>query len=168
MASTPTPHKSRPLIGWARGRPGLSALLPAITALLTLGLFSGAGAHDYTLENLSIGHIWAPPTGAEATGAAVYGPLLNRGATDDRLVDASSPKADTVRFRTVTDGESRWLEAIDLPSNKPVSLAEWQEHIWLEGLTSPLEKGGDFDLTLEFAKSGTITVTVVVEKAAGH
>lgn len=155
--------KSNPL----SRRPRRPTLLPAIAALLALA-FSPGAAHDYTLKDLSIGHIWAPPTGAEASGAAVYGPLLNRGATDDRLVDASSPRAETVRFRTVSDGESRWLEAIALPSNKPVSLAEWQEHIWLQDPKSPLKKGDDFDLTLEFAKSGTITVTVVVETAAGH
>jgi len=148
--------------------PGAFLIVAAVMAVAAGVMVSNAGAHDYKLGAISIGHIWSPPTSADAEGAAVYGPLLNRGGTRDYLLSATSPMAETVRFRQKTDNGSEWLDKIALDPNKPVSLADWRTHIWLEGLKKPLKKGADFPLTLEFAKAGSIDVTVVVEEASGH
>jgi copper(I)-binding protein len=151
--------------------PARTTLLTAVVAAVAImagGLAPHAKAHDYKLGEISIGHIWAPPTASDADAAAVYGPLLNRGASKDYLLGAASPIAETVRIRRKTDGEVQWLDKIALDPNKPVSLADWRAHIWLDGLKEPLKKGTDFPLTLEFAKAGAIEVTVVVEDAAGH
>lgn len=127
-----------------------------------------AQAHGYKLGAISIGHVWAPPTGKGAKGAAVFGPILNRGVRTVRLRRASSPIAAKARFRIARNGKVSWPAAIDLPPGKPVGLAPWRVHIWLSGLRKPLAEGQSFDLTLDFGDAGSITVRVQVEKAAGH
>lgn len=136
-----------------------------LAVVLGLGA-TAAAAHSYKIGDIAIGHAWAPPT--TDTEAAVYMPLLNQGAEADRLVGASSPVAAEVRFRKTKDGETEWLDAIDLPPGKPVSLAEWREHLWLVGLKRPLQAGDWFDLTLDFANAGTVDIRVLVEQSSGH
>ncbi|WP_198174147.1 copper chaperone PCu(A)C [Mesorhizobium xinjiangense] len=130
---------------------------------------AGALAHSYKHGSIAVGHVWAPPPEENADGIAVYGPLLNGGDTAVRLVGASSPIADAVRFRMANDGEAAtWPESIDLPPNKPVSLAAWSEHIWLSGLHQPLEAGDTFDLILDFGPEGKLPVKVIVEDAGAQ
>jgi copper(I)-binding protein len=127
-----------------------------------------ASAHSYKLGDIAIGHVWAPPPEKGATGVPVYGPILNRGETTVRLVGASTPMAEQVRFRTEKNGEVRWREAIKLSPGKPLALAPWREHIWLSGLKKPLKEGDSFDLILDFGGAGQLMVKIVVETATGH
>ncbi len=117
---------------------------------------------------MEVGHVWAPPSDPKAGGVAVYGPLLNVGKDADRLVGASSPIAEKVRFRIAKDGKTTWPEAVDLAPGRPLALAPWRVHIWLSGLKHPLKDGDSFDLVLNFAKAGQHTVTVIVERTPGH
>lgn len=128
-----------------------------------------APAHSYKLEDIAIGHIWAPPPEEESpSGIAVYGPVLNQGSAPARLVGATSPVAGKVRFRTESEGEVRWPDTIAFQPDKPLALAPWRAHLWLSDLKRPIAEGDSFDLTLDFGTNGTITVKVVVEKPEGH
>ena len=93
---------------------------------------------------------------------------MNQGAQPERLIGASSAIADAVRLRVVANGQTRWLEAIDIAPGKVVALAPWREHIWLGDLKRPLREGDSFEMTLDFGHAGAVTVTVVVEPTAGH
>lgn len=139
----------------------------AIAALVLAVAFWAASvaAHSYRHGDVQIGHVWAPP--ADGDTAAVYMPLLAHGAAD-RLVDASSPMAERVRFRRVENGREAWLDEIALEPGVPLGLAEWREHVWLEGLSEPLRKGDRIPLVLRFAEAGEIEVEVYVETAPGH
>jgi copper(I)-binding protein len=149
------------------GGAGARLSVLALVAFVLVGAPTSVHAHSYTLGKIAIGHVWAPPaagTGASA-GAPVYGPLLNRGDAPARLVGASTPLAERVRFRVVDqDGRVRWPKAIELPPGKPIALASWRAHLWLVGLRQPLHEGDSFDLTLDFADAGKIAVKVMVER----
>ena len=144
----------------------MAALLAA--AALALLAPSAASAHSYVFGSMEVGHVWAPPPDPKADGIPVYGPLLNVGAAADRLVAASSPIAERVRFRIAKDGKTTWPDAVELAPGKPLALAPWRVHLWLSGLKRPLKDGDSFELTLTFAKAGTHAVQVIVEHAAGH
>jgi copper(I)-binding protein len=137
---------------------GAAALLPAGPVI----------AHSYTLGDIAIGHVWAPPSEPGQTGAPVYGPLFNQGHEAARLVGATSPAAEAVRFRVEKDGVVEWPDEIVLQPGKPLSLAPWRVHLWLEGLEQPLEQGAHVPVTLDFGSAGKKTVEVLVEPNGGH
>lgn len=143
--------------------------LGAGTALAALTLRTAPGrAHSYTLGDIAIGHVWTPPGEPGQNGAPIYGPLFNQGKEAVHLVGASSPAAEQVRFRVEKDGAVTWQDEIVLEPGKPVSLAPWRVHLWLDGLKEPLQQGQSIPLTLDFGHAGKKTVEVLVEPNGGH
>jgi copper(I)-binding protein len=136
---------------------------PRLAAVLLLAAALPAFAHSFQLGAIEIGHPWAPPS--SASEGAVYLALGNRGATEDRLVSASSPRARALELR---GGDEAALPAIVLAPKRPIALRAGRPHLVLVGLTRPLVAGEDFPLTLNFAGAGSITVTVTVEAAPAH
>lgn len=120
-------------------------------------------AHSFRLGELEIGHPWAPPSGAG--DAPVYLALSNRGSAADRLVAASSPRAQKVELR---ESDDSLLQEITLEPKRPVALRAGRPHLALRGITQPLVAGDAFPLTLRFAGAGSIEVTVMVEAAPAH
>jgi periplasmic copper chaperone A len=145
-------------------------VLGVVMAIGVLATTPGsARAHSYKMGDIAVGHIWAKPPEKGADGVAVYAPLLNSGTAPVRLVGASSPIADKVRFRTVAkDGTVAWPGPIELQPGKPFALAAWRQHIWVSGLHKPLKDGDWFDLTLDFGDKGKLPVKVHVETTPGH
>lgn len=135
----------------------------AAAALALAACVGAAAAHSYKVADIAIGHIWASPPAPGADGVAVYVPILNRGKDAVTLVGVATPVAASAGFRRERDGTVTALETIEIPSMKPVSLAAWREHIWLSGLTRPLEVGDGFPLTLDFGAAGSVEVEVEVE-----
>ena len=144
----------------------------ALIALAFSAVFlpASAGAHSYTLGDIAVGHLWSPPPTASAEGLAVYGPIavLNREAPAHQIIAVSSTIAGKVRFRSARDGTEQWPSTLVLAPGRPLSLAPWGVHIWLSDIELAPSAGDSFDLTLDFGKSGTLTVKVVVETATGH
>jgi copper(I)-binding protein len=129
------------------------ALLAAVPAL----------AHSFRLGAIEIGHPWAPPSGAG--DGAVYLALSNRGSAADRLVAASSPRAQSVELR---GGDDSLLPEITLEPKRPLALRAGRPHLALRAVTQPLAAGDTFPLTLRFAGAGSVEVTVMVEAAPTH
>lgn len=149
----------------------IEKVVPALAAGLVFVLQqtpSETLAHSYKLEDIAVGHVWASPPEEGAKGIAVYGPMLNRGGKSVRLVGASSPVAEEIRFRISKDRGVGWLEYIELRPNKPVSLAAWREHIWLSGIGDSIEQGDSFDLILDFGDAGKLPVKIIIEDEGGH
>jgi periplasmic copper chaperone A len=157
----------------------------ATTALaLTLSLASVGGAHaadqprqtgetSETSETI-VGAIrivdpWARATAGMATVGAAYMTLENTGATDDRLIEATSPVAAKTELHThIVDGDimrMRAVESMELPAGETVELQPGGLHIMLIGLSAPLQMGEHFPLTLTFAEAGAITIDVEVLQA---
>jgi periplasmic copper chaperone A len=125
-----------------------------------------ASAHGYRLGAIEIGHLWAAPSRDGVT--AVYGPMLNTGGAPDRLIGVSAPNAKSVAIRKTQDGKTVSLDSLALPPGKPVTLAGWGAHVAVVGLAHQMRRGDSFDLTLRFAKAGTITVKVLIQPSAAE
>ena len=144
----------------------MRALVFAVVFGVLAFAHAGVWAHGYKQHDVSIGHIWAPPS--EGGAISIYGPLLNNGAAEDRLVsvESSLPGAVVSLEAEGDDGAVAVQGDIALAPGVPVSLAAWGVHIVLRGLEQPVKAGENFPLTLVFEKAGAITVEVVVEDEA--
>ena len=136
-------------------------LLFASAALLLAACQAGESA-------LAVEDGWARATAPGQDGAAVYLTIVNRGASADRLIEVSVPRAGhamlhgssmeggVMRMRHLADG-------LAVPPSSTVELAPNGSHIMLAGLGAPLRPGERFPVTLRFAKAGTKEAIVTVE-----
>lgn len=126
-----------------------------------------ARGHDARQGDLHIGHPWAPPAAAGGI-AEIYFAIVNRGERADRLVGADTPVAPQAILAETTEDRVVRRDAIDLVPARPVPLRPGRLHVRLDGLKRTLGAGDTFPLTLHFAASAPVAVTVLVEAAAGH
>ena len=135
--------------------------LPAL--LLSL---SAIAAHAGDAPVVSQAWARATPPGVEV-GAAYM--VIEGGGRPDRLVGASSQRADMVELHDVTEVDGlarmRGIEALEIPARGRVELAPKGRHLMLMGLSAPLVAGQRFDVTLRFEVSGPQVVTVTVRPA---
>jgi copper(I)-binding protein len=134
----------------------------AVLVLLSLAAIAKAG------DAPVVSGAWARATPPGVAVGAAY-MVIQGGGDADRLVDASSPRAEMVHLHTVEEDDGvarmRALEAIDVPAGKRVELAPKGMHLMLMGLDGPLVAGQSFPVTLNFAAAGELTVTVLVKPA---
>lgn len=145
---------------------GLFALVTAAALTCTA---MAAGAHDYTLGDLTIEHPWARASAGTAANGAAYMTITTKANSADRLLEAASPVAAKVELHThVIDGDvmrMRPVKAIEVNVGEPAVLKPGGLHVMLIGLKAPLQEGAKFPMTLSFEKAGTTTVEVQVEAA---
>ena len=107
---------------------------------------------------------WTRDTIGRTSNAAVF--MTISAEEQDRLVAASSPAAKRTDLMTFEGGTGamrmRYVDGIDVPARKPVSLSPTGLHIWLDGLDRPLAAGTTIPLDLQFQKAGSVKVTVAV------
>ena len=107
---------------------------------------------------------WARDTAGRSVNAAVFMTISTK--VPDRLVAASSPvakRSDLMTFEGTAGAMGmRYVDGIDVPARKSVSLSPTGLHVWLAGLDRPLKAGTNIPLTLRFEKAGAVTVTVAV------
>lgn len=120
--------------------------------------------------NLDVKDAWTRDTVGRTANAAIFMVITSQQA--DRLVGASSPIAKKTDLMTIAGGngamEMRYVQGIDIPANKPVSLNSSGLHVWMANLKQPLRAGQTFPLFLKFEKAGQrqITVSVIAPAAA--
>lgn len=135
---------------------------PALLVLLSLAAVARAG------DAPSVSDAWARATAPGVNVGAAY-MVIEGGAQPDRVLDASSPRAEMVQLHTVEEqggvAKMRPIEAIDVPAGQRVELAPKGTHLMLMGLDGPLVAGQSFPVTLRFATAGEQTVTVLVKPA---
>jgi copper(I)-binding protein len=147
-------------------RDGLSIAAMLLALPLFLAQAPAAFAHSYKLGSIEIGHIWAPPPDADGN-TPVYVPVLNLGDEPVFLVGVTTKAAEKAVIRKVENDKARLVDRVEFKPGKPLALAPWREHIWLEHLKKPLKAGDSFDLQLDFGKAGKIEVEVEVEDQGG-
>jgi copper(I)-binding protein len=129
------------------------------------GLALTAAAPAQTLP-LAVSDAWARATPGKSTIGAAYATIES--PTADRLVAASTPVASKAELHTMSMSgmvmKMRPIAGVDIPAGQKVTLAPGGMHIMLIGLKKPLQAGQSFPLALTFAKAGTRTVEVAVEK----
>ena len=139
-------------------RPGLLACI-----MIGTGATTALAADAPTVSDA-----WARATAPGVDVGAAY-MVIEGGARDDRLVDASSDRAAMVHLHTVEEQDGvakmRAIEAVPVPAGARVVLAPKATHLMLMGLDRPLVVGERFTVTLEFAQSGPQAVAVGVKAA---
>ena len=75
----------------------MNAFRPLAAVALALLWSSAAGAQDYKLGTLEIGHPWARATPPTAPAGGGYLTVTNKGTTEDRLISVKSPAAGAVQ-----------------------------------------------------------------------
>jgi periplasmic copper chaperone A len=144
----------------------MSRLLLAL--IFFLGLAQAGAAQTGANPSIDVSHPWARAT-ATKTGAA-YFTVLNKGASDDRLIAAAAPAvADKAQLHvTIEDNgvtKMRPLPALEVKAGSEAVLKPGTIHLMLIGLKAPLKIGQSFPVTLTFEKAGNVEVMVSVEKA---
>jgi periplasmic copper chaperone A len=141
-----------------------------LLATVALLLSTAAASHEYTVGTLQIGHPYAPSTPSLARTAAAYLSITNKGDAADRLLAASSPRAQKVELHThiMEDNIARMREvpAVDIAPGATATFQQGGMHIMLVGLTAPLTVGEKVPLTLRFERAGSVDVELVVERTA--
>jgi copper(I)-binding protein len=111
---------------------------------------------------------WTRDTIGGTANAAVFMTITS--ATPDRLMAASTEVAKKTDLMTMAGGsgamEMKYVEPIELPAGKPISLNPAGLHVWLAQLDHPLKAGESFPLVLKFEKAGDRKVVVSVIKPA--
>jgi periplasmic copper chaperone A len=145
------------------------------TRLIAAALF--ALLAQTAIAQVSVSGAFAVPTVPGAPTGAVYLSLHNKAATTDRLVSAITPRAKRVEMHSMAMSGNvmrmREIEAIEIRPGTRVDMKPGSPfHLMLVDLAAPLRAGDRFPLTLEFAGSGKLEVTVAVQApkpaAGGH
>ncbi|MGL6070681.1 copper chaperone PCu(A)C [Craterilacuibacter sp.] len=139
-------------------------LVTALLATLSLPTL----AHATEAGTLSIHHPWSRVMPVAAPNGAAYFMLENKGKTADKLIAASTPRAQKAELHTHIhdNGVMRMREVqggVAVPAGQTIKFAPGGLHVMLLGLNSPLVKGEHFPLTLKFEKAGEVKLDVVVE-----
>ncbi|MCB2223997.1 MAG: copper chaperone PCu(A)C [Actinobacteria bacterium] len=141
-----------------------------VTAVAVLVALAAAacGSAD---PGVTVEGAWARPSPAMADAGAVYLDLT--AASDDELiaaeVDPSIAGVVEIHETAMSDDGTMAMQevgSIDLPGGTTVSLEPGGYHIMLLHLPRPLENGETFSLTLGFAESDSVQVTVEVREDA--
>jgi copper(I)-binding protein len=147
-------------------------------ALVAIGLAGVAGAHEFRIDALTIGHPYAIATAASARTGAGYLTISNQGSEPDRLiaVEAAFPMVRVHSTTTDAAGVARMseVEAVEIPPGGTVALEPGGMHVMFMGLAGPLVEGEKIDATLVFETAGAVEVQFNVEprgaaaEAGGH
>ena len=143
------------------------ALLLTLAAILFVGLTVWAAE----MARIEVAGAWARPTAGPSRMSAAYMTIANKGATDDRLKSARTPKAKSVELHQTTmtaDGvmQMRQLtDGLEIPAGGEVKLEPGSYHLMFKELKAPAVEGVKFPATLTFEKAGTVKVEFSVEKA---
>lgn len=120
-------------------------------------------------DGIEVSDAWAAPTPGGASVSAGYLTLENHGAAD-RLIGASSGRAETVQIHTMdmADGVMRMreLESLDLGAGESHSFAPGGDHLMFIGVVTPFAEGEDIPVTLRFEHAGEIDVALPVRRGA--
>ena len=141
-----------------------------ICLLLAAVLAPPAMAHSHKKKNLEIVHPWTPETiRTEPAIARVYMTIRNGGRVADRLVSASTARAQKVELVAGETGAKNGTSPapFGIGPGKVLVLHAKGQHLVLTGMSKALHAYDDFKLVLVFEKAGRMIVDVVVEEAEG-
>ena len=141
------------------------------TLLASAAVFLAGSAQAAPVGAIRVTDAWSRPAATGLPTGVAYLTLVNAGAAADRLMSASSPKADRVGLHrsVMTAGVMRMdpvPEGLELPPGRPVALKPGGYHLMLAGLKGGLKVGEAYPLTLRFAHAHAQTVTVQVRNGA--
>jgi copper(I)-binding protein len=115
---------------------------------------------------IAVSHAWTRPVSNTNEAAAVYFEIDNSGDGSDQLTGAQTPAAEKAEMHTSQmQGDMmqmRGVSSVDIHADEHVAFSPGGLHLMLTGVKNKLSEGDHFPLTLEFGKTGAITVDVAV------
>ncbi len=155
-ASAPAGPKISVENAWAR-----PAIVGSMSATPTMQDMTGAsGSATPAMQGM-------PGMAGSGTTSAAYFVIVNQGSEADTLIGATSgvaSKAELHETRIVNDvAEMAPVPHVDVPAGGRVEFKPGGYHVMLEGLNQDLKVGETIQLTLQFEKSGAITLEVPIQ-----
>lgn len=137
--------------------------LPVMVLILIASLAQSFAANPVTIERP-----WARASAPGQTVGGGFMTILHQGATEDRLVSATTPIAREVQIHTMNmDGGVMRMRPVEgglaIPAGGRVVLQPGGLHLMFMELSAPLVAGSSFPVTLRFANAGEIKVDFNVE-----
>jgi periplasmic copper chaperone A len=131
-----------------------------LAVLAAAFLTAPAAAHSHKTKRLEIVHPHALQTPKGTTTARVLMTIKNDGDTPDRLVAASTSRAEKVVLHDAGGGATAFV----VKGRQELGLAGAGPSVMLVGLKKPLAAYDDFKMTLVFEKAGRVAIDVMVEE----
>ncbi|MBX7197839.1 MAG: copper chaperone PCu(A)C [Rhodospirillaceae bacterium] len=142
--------------------------IPVVFALLAAG-----SALGQTVGSITVTDAWVRALARGNLGVTAYFQLVNRGQSDDRLVEVYSAPFGRATFGEVhTRGivpKIEPLESIEVPANDVVRLRPGRIFVILTPQAQRMRPGMSVPLTLTFERSGQLEITArVTNQALGN
>ena len=141
-------------------------VLLTLVVLLWATTLTACGSAEPAEPRLRIENAWARPAGQGSTGA-VYLTVVNEGGAPDALLAARSDVAAAVELHeSKMEGDVMRMQPVtkvSVPANGQVAFKPGSFHIMLIDLQQDLQSGDQFEITLQFEKSGEISLQVEVK-----
>jgi copper(I)-binding protein len=148
--------------------------MKALAPLFTLFFAAACGApqqraeHATTVGELTIEQPWAAPTPAGVDVSAGYLVIDNQTASDDRLLGATSTRAERVEVHEMTMVgavmQMRPVESLTISTRQSVTLAPGGMHMMFYGVGEPFAEGQEIPVQLTFEHAGAIDVVLPVRR----
>lgn len=142
------------------------AILLLVVAAAILGLALWLDHRPDEKPVIAVSHAWTRPLSGIDQAAAVYFEIDNSGGGSDQLTGAQTPVAEKAEMHSSQmQGDvmqMRSISSVDIRADEHVAFSPGGLHLMLTGLKTKLSEGDRFPLTLEFGKTGAITVDVTV------
>ena len=153
----------------------MKALLPLTLAFVAVTAACGASpnqssAHEmHTSATLTVHDGWAAPTPAGVDVAAGYLIISNQTGAADRLLNATSPRAERVEVHEMTMNGSvmqmRAVPHLEIAAGHDVELGPGGMHLMFFGVTEPFADGQNIPVHLVFETAGAVDVNLPVSRS---
>lgn len=121
-------------------------------------------------NGIEIRDAWASPTPGGITVSAGYMTIVNHGAAEDRLIGATSERANSVDVHSMSmDGGMMTMRPageLPIPAGGTLTLAPGGLHLMFTNVATPFKEGESVPLTLHFEHGGDVETTLPVERRA--
>lgn len=119
---------------------------------------------------LAIEEPWVRPA-SQGDSTALYMTIANGTSSPDTLVGArQAPLYESVQLFVRTDtsdtARAQPVDSLIVPAKTRMTLAPDSAYVVLNGLSQPVEKGGTFLVTMDFAQRGLLQVQAAVRTSA--
>lgn len=146
---------------------GALALLMLASPISVVAADTGAPATVVTIGDLEISGAFSRATLPNAPVGAGYLTITNTGASDDRLVSATSPAAGMAQIHAMKmEGDVMKMtelpDGLAIPAGGSVTLAPGGFHIMFMDLKRAFTEGGTIPVTLTFENAGTVDIELAV------
>lgn len=114
---------------------------------------------------------WAAPTPAGVDVAAGYLTITNHSGAADRLLSATSARAERVEVHEMTMNgavmQMRAVESLNIPAGGDVTLGPGGMHLMFFGVSQPFIEGQTIPVHLVFETAGAMDVNLPVNRRGG-